>query len=178
MAPSRCCTTSARRSACADGAQPHASLIQGTDGNFYGTTALGNATNTGTIFKMTSSGAITTLHSFNSTDGSEPSAALLQGSDGNFYGTTFRRNRRRRARSLRSLRREPSPRCTASAAATAPIPQAALVQVGSGVFDGTTYMGGSDGLGTIFHLTISACLHHHRSDQHAQSLVPGCRASP
>jgi uncharacterized repeat protein (TIGR03803 family) len=77
---------------CDDGAQPGTGLIQGTDGNFYGTTAYGGTTNNGTVFRMSPSGNITTLHSFcmatNCTDGATPDSALLQGADGNFYGTT------------------------------------------------------------------------------------------
>jgi uncharacterized repeat protein (TIGR03803 family) len=65
-----------------------ASLIQATDGNFYGTTIGGGAFGLGTIFKMTAAGALTTLHAFSSADGAFPAAALIQASDGNFYGTT------------------------------------------------------------------------------------------
>jgi uncharacterized repeat protein (TIGR03803 family) len=77
-----------------DGANPNAGLIQATDGNFYGTTTQGGASYTscslgcGTVFKVTSGGDVTTLHSFDSADGSFPLAALLQATDGSFYGTT------------------------------------------------------------------------------------------
>jgi uncharacterized repeat protein (TIGR03803 family) len=73
-----------------DGAAPVGGLVQGSDGNFYGTTASGGAFFQGTIFRMTSSGAITVLHSFNSFfgEGAVPIAGLVEGSDGNFYGTT------------------------------------------------------------------------------------------
>jgi uncharacterized repeat protein (TIGR03803 family) len=73
---------------CPDGRQPIASLVQGTDGNLYGTTSFGGANNDGTIFKITPEGQLTTLHVFNGTDGSAPSA-LIQASNGNFYGGTF-----------------------------------------------------------------------------------------
>jgi uncharacterized repeat protein (TIGR03803 family) len=79
---------------CADGAGPTAGLVQGTDGNFYGTTADGGAVTCGngycgTVFKITPSGTLTTLHSFDGADGFEPAAGLALGLDGNFYGTTF-----------------------------------------------------------------------------------------
>ena len=47
-----------------DGCYPHAGLVQATDGNFYGTTANGGANSNGTVFKITPSGTLTTLHSF------------------------------------------------------------------------------------------------------------------
>ena len=52
------------QSNCADGADPYAGLVQGTDGNFYGTTYSGGSLRHGTVFKITPSGTLTTLHSF------------------------------------------------------------------------------------------------------------------
>jgi len=72
----------------ANGYNPSAGLLQGSDGNFYGTTAGGGAGGGGTVFKMTPAGALTTLVSFHGTDGNSPQAPLVQGGDGNFYGTT------------------------------------------------------------------------------------------
>ena len=63
----------------------------GNDGNFYGTTLVLTGVsnpNLGAIFKITSAGAITLLHSFDGTHGGGPYAPLMQASDGNFYGTT------------------------------------------------------------------------------------------
>ena len=72
----------------ADGSDPKASLVQGTDGNFYGTTSLRGASNAGTVFKITPGGTLTTLYTFSGrTDGAAPSAGLIQATDGNFYGT-------------------------------------------------------------------------------------------
>jgi len=78
---------------CADGAQPQGGLVQATDGNYYGTTyAGGGASDAGTIFQITTGGALTTLYSFcsqsNCSDGANPLAGLIQALDGNFYGTT------------------------------------------------------------------------------------------
>lgn len=71
-----------------DGVIPVAGLVQGSDGNFYGTTNLGGLYNYGTIFRMNSAGDLTTLHNFdNATNGGRPNASLVQGADGNFYGT-------------------------------------------------------------------------------------------
>jgi uncharacterized repeat protein (TIGR03803 family) len=79
----------------ADGSRPFGALVQGTDGNFYGTTSRGGANclpdGCGTIFQITPSGTLATLHSFDntSTDGVYPYGGLVQGTDGDFYGTTF-----------------------------------------------------------------------------------------
>ncbi len=63
-------------------------LVLATDGNFYGATPKGGASNDGTIFMMTPNGVLTTLYSFiGGTNGANPTG-LIQASDGNFYGTT------------------------------------------------------------------------------------------
>jgi uncharacterized repeat protein (TIGR03803 family) len=80
-------------SSCSDGGQPDAALIQGRDGNFYGTAQIYGANGAGTVFKITPKGALTTLYNFclqtNCADGAHPNASLIQSTDGNFYGTTF-----------------------------------------------------------------------------------------
>src|ERR1039457_2746319 len=80
-------------SPCADGANPWAGLVQAADGDFYGTTFFGGATGTGTVFKITPTGELTTLYSFcsqtNCTDGAAPASGLVQDTNGDFYGTTL-----------------------------------------------------------------------------------------
>jgi uncharacterized repeat protein (TIGR03803 family) len=71
-----------------DGYGPHAELVQGADGNFYGTTAAGGNDGGGTVFKITPTGTFTPLTQFNGTNGWSPYAGLMLGNDGNFYGTT------------------------------------------------------------------------------------------
>jgi uncharacterized repeat protein (TIGR03803 family) len=74
---------------CADGNTPYSGLLQGADGNFYGTTTLGGATNHGTIFQLTPAGALTTLYSFTgAADGERPNGSLTQDAKGNLYGVT------------------------------------------------------------------------------------------
>jgi uncharacterized repeat protein (TIGR03803 family) len=79
-----------------DGSRP-ISLLQASDGNFYGTTLVSSydfkipsSTGQGTIFSMTPDGAFTTLHNFalDGSDGISPQGPLAQGPDGNLYGTT------------------------------------------------------------------------------------------
>jgi uncharacterized repeat protein (TIGR03803 family) len=76
-----------------DGNRPIGILVQGPDGNFYGTTYKGGTTNgNGTVFKITPTGVLTLLHSFNygngNFDAQLPEAGLTLGTDGNFYGVT------------------------------------------------------------------------------------------
>jgi uncharacterized repeat protein (TIGR03803 family) len=81
-----------------DGVSPYSALVQGSDGNFYGTTPIGGANfktgnNSGTVFKITPQGGLTTLYNFcaqtNCTDGQFPYAGLVQGANGDFYGATY-----------------------------------------------------------------------------------------
>jgi len=85
----------------ADGAYPHAALIEGSDGNLYGTARAGGTNGTGTIFRLSRDGtAFQRLHQFGpitsasgvlpvtNPDGGVPLGALLQGADGYVYGTT------------------------------------------------------------------------------------------
>lgn len=75
---------------CLDGAEPEFALVQGGDGNLYGTTSVGGNDGVndgyGTIFKITPAGALTTIYNFPGF--TQSSSALVEGADGNFYGTT------------------------------------------------------------------------------------------
>jgi uncharacterized repeat protein (TIGR03803 family) len=85
----------------ADGGNPYAALIQGSDGNLYGSTQFGTPYNVGTIFKITTGGGFTLLHTFTGysvpdgaprpgipLDGAYPGAPLVQAPDGSFVGVT------------------------------------------------------------------------------------------
>jgi len=77
-------------SGCTDGYSPYSELVQATNGNLYGTTYEGGASgNYGTVFEITPSGTLTTLHSFDGTDGANPIPGLVQATNGTFYGTTY-----------------------------------------------------------------------------------------
>ena len=75
-----------------DGDSPIGGLVQGLDGNLYGTTANGGivclGSGCGTVFGITLEGTLATLHNFDVTDGSQPFSGMFRGNDGNFYGTT------------------------------------------------------------------------------------------
>jgi uncharacterized repeat protein (TIGR03803 family) len=87
---------------CGDGNAPLAGLTLGNDGNFYGTTYGGGIVNPnvcvtagcGTVFRISGSGQVTTLHKFcsqtNCTDGAAPSIGLVLAGNGQFYGIAGR----------------------------------------------------------------------------------------
>jgi len=162
-------------SGCSDGKYPFAGLAQGTDGDFYGTTELGGKYGGGTVFKITPSGTLTTLHSFCSlsgcSDGSQPYGTLVQGSDGDFYGTTWMGGAISNACNGSGcgtvFKITPSGALTTlysfcSAGSPCPggaNPYAALVQATDGDFYGTTYYGGANGnYGTVFKIAPSGAL--------------------
>lgn len=71
---------------------PTGRLIQASDGNLYGMTNSGGASNLGTVFRITLTRTVTktVLHSFagGTTDGANPFGGLIQASDGYLYGMT------------------------------------------------------------------------------------------
>ena len=62
-------------------------MIEAADGNLYGAMQNGGPLGGGTIYKLDTSGTLTTLHAFSGADGSGP-FDLIQGHDGDFYGVT------------------------------------------------------------------------------------------
>ncbi len=74
-----------------DGDEPYGTVIEGSDGNLYGTTGFGGLYSNGEIYKSPRSGSPKAIYNFPSSgsDGAEPQAALMLGTDGNFYGSTF-----------------------------------------------------------------------------------------
>jgi uncharacterized repeat protein (TIGR03803 family) len=150
------------KSSCTDGEYTYATPVQGTDGNFYGTTYLGGSKELGTVFKITPSGTLTTLYTFGGTDGSQPLAGLVQGSDGNFYGTTymggsqgdgeiFKITPSGTLNTLHSF-------CSRAACKDGRNPFAGLVQGTDGNLYGTTLEDGAKGFGTVFKITPSGTL--------------------
>jgi uncharacterized repeat protein (TIGR03803 family) len=131
----------------ADGRSPAAALVQGRDGNFYGTTVGGGVYNYGTVFKITPAGTLTPLWQFTGgADGRGPIAALAQGGDGNFYGTT-------QSGSIFQIT-SAGTLTTLSASGG----RNALVQGCDGNFYGTTTYGGTQYGGTAFQITPAGTL--------------------
>jgi uncharacterized repeat protein (TIGR03803 family) len=147
---------------CSDGNQPDAGLIQARDGDLYGTTENGGINGSGTVFKLTTAGALTTLYSFcaenECADGANPGAGLLQTPAGELYGTTagggingfgtvFKMTPTGMLTTLHSFDRTDGE-----------FPEAGLIQDTNGSFYGTTFGGGAYGDGTVFEVTAAGVL--------------------
>jgi uncharacterized repeat protein (TIGR03803 family) len=151
-----------------DGGNPYAGLIQGLDGNFYGTTSQLDSGSYGTVFKITPAGALTTLYNFcsqpNCIDGAFPQAGLVQDVNGNLYGTTVRGGlsydgvvfRITPAGTFTTLYSF----CSQSSCADGSLPTTGLVQANNGSLYGTTLEGGSHNSGTIFQITPAGMFIH------------------
>jgi uncharacterized protein (TIGR03437 family) len=140
-----------------DAANPAGRLIQATDGDFYGATTSGGATGGGTIFKLTTAGALSILHSLapNLGEGASPAAGVVQASDGNFYGTTVFDGAANSAGTVFKLTPGGVFTTLHSFFTTDGIqPKAPLIQATDGNFYGTTFTGGGPGVnGTVFRIT-------------------------
>jgi len=142
-----------------DGLFPSGSLVQGSDGNFYGTTASGvGASTDGTIFKVTPGGTLTTLYSFSGTDGASPDGNLVQGTDGNFHGTTYFGGGSNKGTVFQITPGGTLTTLHSFSSTDGASPLAGLVQASDGNFYGTTWAGGTDGYGTVFEITPSGTL--------------------
>ena len=143
-----------------DGSNPYAGLVQGSDGNFYGTTYYGGTYGAGTVFRISSSGSYTNLYSFvGYPDGSNPYAGLVQGSDGNFYGTTFYGGTYEAGTVFRISSSGTYSNLYSFGFGGFSVdgrgPSAGLVQGSDGSFYGTTYYDGTYGAGTVFRISSS-----------------------
>jgi uncharacterized repeat protein (TIGR03803 family) len=150
-------------------------VIEGTDGNLYGTTRVGGTAGNGTVFQFTTGGELNVLHTFcepsSCTDGAIPWSGVVEGSDGNFYGTTndggtgtncpglggipcgtlFKITSTGEFTTLYNF-------CSLSDCTDGGVPVAALIQGTDGAFYGTTTEGANtscfDGCGTVFRLSV------------------------
>ena len=163
------------QSDCSDGAGPTAGLVQATNGDLYGTTSAGGVTNPscpygscGTIFQITPSGTLTTIHTFCSQsgcpDGQTPLGGLVQAANGDLYGTTTEGGVSTIAMygggtvfkiTLGGTLTTVYNFCSESACSDGDYPTAGPVQGTDGNLYGITELGGPHGGGTIYKITPS-----------------------
>jgi uncharacterized repeat protein (TIGR03803 family) len=143
-----------------DGKYPNGPLVQGLDGNLYGTTrhsTLRNLEFYGVLFKVSTNGAFSTLYMLNTADGHYPAAGMIQGSDGLFYGTA----------EFGGTDNDNGNVFDVTAAGTTSMlfnfdgfddgahPEMPLIQGADGALYGTASTGGQFGGGTVFRLDVA-----------------------
>ena len=147
-----------------DGTWPYAGLTLGADGNFYGTTIAGGTNqlsgtnNTGTIFRVTTNGTLTTVTSFTGFNGSYPECQLIIGPNGSFYGTTAYGGASNAGTVFLVTTNGILTTLASFSGTNGAMPQAGLTLGLDGNFYGTTTYGGSSNVGTIFQVTPGGSL--------------------
>ena len=162
-----------------DGAYPEAELIEGSDGNLYGTTRAGGPDGTGAVFRIARGGTgFQTLHVFSAitsaatvtpfvnVEGMSPVGPLVEGADGKFYGTTSLGGANGRGTVFRinldgtGFQVLHTFTATTTNTTTGLLenedgasPTAGLIDGQDGYFYGVTSQGGTSGNGTIFAMT-------------------------
>jgi uncharacterized repeat protein (TIGR03803 family) len=140
-----------------DGENPQSGLVMDSSGDLYGTTTLGGANGNGTVFKISSAGTETILHSFGVSDGHDPLAGLVIDNAGNLYGTTMMGG----ANGIGTV-------YEISASGTETVlysfganstdggePQAGLAMDSAGNLYGTTWIGGANSISTVYKISAA-----------------------
>lgn len=143
----------------ASGANPwYVTLVQGTNGNLYGTTYNGGKDLFGTVFNVTDSGSQKIIYSFTgtATDGAFPTGGLTLGTDGNFYGTTQQGGTHQMGTAFKVT---PTGTITIlhnfNAFVDGAFPWGPPILASDGNFYGTTSGGGINGHGVVYKMTTA-----------------------
>ena len=139
----------------ADGGLPPAGLVHDKEWNLYGTTQIGGAYSSGTVFELTSTGTYQVLYSFQGgTDGATPVGGLVLDPKGNLYGTTYVGGANSRGTVF-----EITPSGTETVlysftgGADGGDPYTSLIRDAKGNLYGTALLGGAYGHGAVFEIT-------------------------
>ena len=148
-----------------DASLAYGGLVQGPDGNLFGTTLRGGVNDKGTVFRISTSGDFSILYSFAGSDGENPEGTLIVGADGNLYGTTLQGGDNNRGLIFRISTSGSLTKLYSFASlgnfntlglatnATGANPRAGLLLAADGNYYGTAYQGGPNGYGTVFKMT-------------------------
>jgi len=135
---------------------PEGSLLLDQHGNLFGTTLEGGTNGFGTVFEFSASGKFRVIYSFcaqvHCTDGGQPTTGVVQDSAGHLYGTTINGGSFGQGTVFKLTLRgaETVLHSFGVGGGDGYFPESALVSDGSGNFYGTTFVGGANGVGTIF----------------------------
>jgi uncharacterized repeat protein (TIGR03803 family) len=146
-----------------DGGNPtYVYLVQGLDGNLYGTTSGGGANGQGTAFRITTAGHLTTIYNFcavsSCADGASPESDLLLASNGAFYGTASAGGGTNNGLVYKLTAAGVLTPLYSFSGSDGSLPYVALIQATNGKFYGTTSGGGAGNVGTIFEVTSTGTL--------------------
>ena len=143
----------------ADGGGPESALTLAPDTTFYGTTRGGGVYGSGTAFKITTNGILTTLVQFTGTnDGGSPVGGLVLAQDGNFYGATENGGAFGQGTVFKLAPRGKLTTLFAFHFTDGANPLAQLALGGDGKLYGTTTRGGGHNNGTVFQITTNGAL--------------------
>lgn len=142
-----------------DGGSPLASLMVASDGQLYGTAAIGGTNGAGTIFSLNTNGVFSSLWSFNSNEGSYPAGPLVQATNGQFYATTSAGGSNGLGSVFTFDTNGTFTTLVALSDAQGTYPSNGLIQASDGAFYGTASHGGTNGgWGTVFRMTAGGDL--------------------
>jgi uncharacterized repeat protein (TIGR03803 family) len=141
-----------------DGSDPFGRPVQAADGTLYGTTSAGGDLGWGTVFKITTNGAISVLKAFDTSIAKFPDSGLMLTTDGNLYGvgknggtfgagTVYRVSPEGGVTTLVSFN-----------TTNGNFPIGKLMQAADGNLYGTTGGGGTSGWGTVFKMAPDGTL--------------------
>jgi uncharacterized repeat protein (TIGR03803 family) len=135
-----------------NGADPHGGVVEDSNGNFFGATQYGGASNDGTVFEVKAgSDSITALTSFNGTNGSEPLGGVIEDSNGNLFGTTYNGGASDDGTVFEVKAGSGTITTLASFNSTnGAFPEAGLIEDSNGNLFGTAELGGAPDKGTVF----------------------------
>jgi uncharacterized repeat protein (TIGR03803 family) len=137
-----------------DGQGSYGGMVQGADGNLYGTTTGGGAYSAGTVFSISPDGSIyKVIHNFGR-DGAYPYGDLIQGTDGKLYGTTSGRGANNGGTIFAITTSGTISTIHNFDAADGMLSYGGLVQATNGSFYGTTNVGGVNGDGTVYSISV------------------------
>ncbi|HKS75635.1 MAG TPA: choice-of-anchor tandem repeat GloVer-containing protein [Terriglobales bacterium] len=168
-----------------EGAYPIAGVVQAANGTLYGTTERGGSSTLcqtfggvfgcGTVFKVTPSGTLTTLHSFDTTDGALPNGGLVQAGSSLYgttsdvatstFGTVFKITPSGTLTTIYNF-------CSQAGCADGAYPGSGMVKATDGNLYGTTEQSGSGSAGTVFEITTAGTLTTLHSFDNADGQAP------
>jgi len=160
-------------------------LVLGSDGQFYGSNALGGTYNGGVVYRLGKDGTVTPLWQLGEPGGPDyPQAALIEGVDGRLYGTSRDGGAGDYYGTIFSLAKDGSdPRVVHSFERSGGWNPGPVVQGMDGYLYGTTRYGGQKGFGTAYRVAPDGSDHsvlhdfaHGRASSPLLEIEPGVLA--